>query len=172
MHAERKSKLFAFFRKYHLQHLSFIFVILFLYKYQTETAYYIGKNRKSVDFFIAYAVYNGKYVSLFAIYISQYVNQRRITEHLTKIRENFRELWAINRYLRARNDETLDDAHTKPWYAKVIGGDSNIPMTLQQMNVADYKHFANISIILMIYVITNHPRWDFLHFLFIRGDVD
>lgn len=153
-----ESRLATLFRKYHLQHLSLIFAVLFLYKYQTETAYYSGKNKKSVDFFIAYAVYNGKYVSLFAIYISQYANQRKISEHHAKIQENFRELWAINRHLRAKRDATMDETDNHPWYMRAIQAGSKKPMTLQQMNVADYKHFAQITIILVIYVFTNHPR--------------
>lgn len=162
-HFEKTSvqhKFSRFIRKYHLKYIPIIFLIMYLYQYQSEVSELDNMNKKSVQFFISYAFYNGKYVTLLTIYIFQYLNQRKLLNHQTKIKQMFMELWSMNRYLRTKYGtnrksediwfETLTRSSKDTYRMKEI--------TVDMVNVFNYRNIAQMLTTLVIYLSTNQPR--------------
>lgn len=120
-----------------------------------------NENRKSVQFFISYAFYNGKYVILITIYFFQYWNQQKLRRHQKKIKQMFMELWTINRYLRTKYEKIDRDAD-EIWYETFTRSTEDTytmkQITLDVINVFSYQNIAQMVILLIVYIITNQPR--------------
>lgn len=148
-------------RRYRLKYLSIAFLILYLYKYQSTVSVMENENRKSVQFFISYAFYNGKYVILITIYFFQYWNQQKLRRHQKKIKQMFMELWTINRYLRTKYEKIDRDAD-EIWYETFTRSTEDTytmkQITLDVINVFSYQNIAQMVILLIVYIITNQPR--------------
>lgn len=155
-----KWKYSEIFRKYRIQNIPIIFFILFSWRYLSDVSPFAGQNKRSVVFFVSYAFYIGRYLSLIVIYFFQYFNQRKLTIQQKNVRKMFIQLWSINRYLREKREARFSEFENCPWYKRteIFNIEESHKITRPMLNVFNFRHFTYILATIMVYVVANQPR--------------